>query len=226
MTASRGSPPTLLAFDAATATCSVAAWSGGRVVAALAERPGRRHAERLVPMIEAVLAEAGLGYDALDALAVTVGPGSFTGVRIGLACARGLALASAKPLIGVTTLEALAHGAGAGRAVAAVIWAGRNRVFLQGFDAGGGARDEPRAVTLLEAAESVPLSDVLIGDAAQALAALTGGAYDPAILGPDATAVAELAARRLAGGTQPSDRMPVPLYLRPPDARPMTARAP
>ncbi|MEX2648342.1 MAG: tRNA (adenosine(37)-N6)-threonylcarbamoyltransferase complex dimerization subunit type 1 TsaB [Alphaproteobacteria bacterium] len=225
MTASRGSPPTLLALDAATATCSVAAWAGGRVVAALAERPGRRHAERLVPMIEAVLAEAGLGYDALDALAVTVGPGSFTGVRIGLACARGLALASAKPLIGVTTLEALAHGAGAGRAVAAVIWSGRDRVFLQCFDPGGRARGEPRAATLIEAAASVALTDLLIGDAAAALAALTGGAFDPAAFGPDAAAVAELAARRLAGGLEPTARMPVPLYLRPPDARPMAARA-
>jgi tRNA threonylcarbamoyl adenosine modification protein YeaZ len=212
--------PRLLALDAATAALSVAVWSEGRIVARLAEGPGRRHAERLVPMVEAVLAAAGLGYADLDAFAATVGPGSFTGVRIGLGAARGLALAAAKPLIGVTTLEALAWGRGA--ACVAVIASGRDLVFVQAFHAGGARRTEPALLRLDDAAAIVAEGDLLIGDAAAALAAVTGAPVVAEATHPDAGAVAALAARRFAAG--PPAAVPVPLYLRPPDAKPMAAR--
>jgi len=98
----------ILAFDTALGACSAAVWADGLVLARAFEPRSRGHAEALLPMIEAVLAEAGLRLDALDRLAVTVGPGSFAGTRVGLAAARGLALATGLPLVGVTTLEAVA----------------------------------------------------------------------------------------------------------------------
>ncbi|SVB53720.1 uncharacterized protein METZ01_LOCUS206574, partial [marine metagenome] len=98
----------LLALDAATTSCSVACWSGGAVIAQREETAGRRQAEILMPMVQSAMREAGFDYNMLDLIAVTIGPGSFTGVRIGLAAARGIALASGLPLTGVTTLQALA----------------------------------------------------------------------------------------------------------------------
>ena len=100
----------VLAFDTALGACSVAAWSEGEILAARHQRLERGHAEALMPMVEAVRAEAGLAYDEFDLIAVTVGPGTFTGLRIGLAAARGLALASGVALVGLTTLEVVAWG--------------------------------------------------------------------------------------------------------------------
>ena len=107
----------LLAIDTALDACSVAVVSGPRIVAET-DVIGRGHAERLVAMIEAVMAKADCGFSDLDRIAVTVGPGSFTGIRVGLATARGLALAAGKPLVGVLTLDAMVQGTqGSGRPV-------------------------------------------------------------------------------------------------------------
>ena len=110
------------------------------MAAARFEPMARGQPERLVPMIEEVMAEAGLAYDALDAIAVTRGPGGFTGVRIGLATARGLALASGRPVIGLTSFEAVAAAArsrrrGAAGSLAVLIDAKRRDLYLQVFDA-------------------------------------------------------------------------------------------
>ncbi|MGH6719008.1 MAG: tRNA (adenosine(37)-N6)-threonylcarbamoyltransferase complex dimerization subunit type 1 TsaB, partial [Alphaproteobacteria bacterium] len=146
----------ILALDAATAMCSAAVLDDGRVVAHRLERLGRGHAERLLPMVLEVLADAGLGFSALDRLAVTIGPGTFTGVRIGLATARGLALAADRPLIGVTTLETLAFDALAfaaeAQSVAAVVAAGRGRVYVQVFGPDLAPAGPPAALELAEAA--------------------------------------------------------------------------
>ncbi|MGH6919536.1 MAG: tRNA (adenosine(37)-N6)-threonylcarbamoyltransferase complex dimerization subunit type 1 TsaB, partial [Geminicoccaceae bacterium] len=106
----------LLAIDSAGASCSAAVWDQARPVAQglLAFRvvePARGQAERLIELVEAVLADVGLRYDALGALAVNCGPGSFTGVRSAVAAARGLALATDLGVIPVSSLEALAGGA-------------------------------------------------------------------------------------------------------------------
>jgi len=95
----------------------------------------RGHAEAVVPMVASVMADSGLRYDQLDAIAVTIGPGTFTGIRIGLAAARGLALASSRPMVGITTLEAIAHGAQANkRSVLVLLDARKGQLYAQLFD--------------------------------------------------------------------------------------------
>ncbi len=129
----------LLAFDTAGTACSAAVWRGGAIRARRFEIMSRGQSERLVPMIEAVMAEAGIAYRALDAIAVTRGPGGFTGVRIGLATARALALACARPLIGVSNFEAVAAAVPEderrGRSLAVVLDAKRSDLYVQAFGA-------------------------------------------------------------------------------------------
>lgn len=103
----------ILAFDTALDACSVALWADGEIIAHSFQERRRGHAETLMVMVEDVRRSALLEYSDLDRLAVTVGPGGFTGLRIGLAAARGMALATGLPLFGVTTLEAVAASAAA-----------------------------------------------------------------------------------------------------------------
>ncbi len=207
----------ILALDAATAACSVALLSGGGVVAYRLERLGRGHAERLMPMVLEVVAEAGIDFPALDRLAVTIGPGTFTGVRIGLAAARGLALAAARPLVGVTTLETLAfqaRDAASPGGIAAAVAAGPGWVYLQVFGPDLAPVGPPAALPLAEAAQRIPPGAVLAGDIEPELAAKLspGVVLRPAVL--DARAVGLLAERHPL-----PDRPPAPLYVRAPDAR-------
>ncbi len=104
----------ILAIETSAAQCAVAVVSGGAVFAR-AEAMERGHAERLMPMIAEVMAEAGIGWEAIETVAVCTGPGSFTGIRVGVAAARGIALGRGIPAVGVTRLEALAFGRGAVR---------------------------------------------------------------------------------------------------------------
>ena len=123
-------PPLILAFDTSAARCAAALVSGGRVLVARDEATDRGQAERLLPMLQEMLAEAGLGWNDLDGIAVATGPGNFTGVRIAVAAARGLALALGVPAVGVTAFEALA---GPGEATVA-IEDRRGTVFVQRFE--------------------------------------------------------------------------------------------
>src|SRR3954469_13051000 len=130
---------TVLAFDCAISGLAVAVVRDG---AALAQRreEGRGQAATLLPAIARVLQEANVDRRALSLLAVTVGPGSFTGVRVGLAAARGLALASGLPLFGVTAFEAISAAVAPaeriGRTLLVAIDSRRGDLFLQGFAAG------------------------------------------------------------------------------------------
>jgi tRNA threonylcarbamoyl adenosine modification protein YeaZ len=132
-------PPLILAFDTSAARCAAALVSGGRVLAARDEATDRGHVERLLPMIEALLAEAGAGWGDLDGIAVCTGPGNFTGLRVAVATARGLALALGVPAVGVTAFEALAAPDGP---AAVAIEDRRGTVFVQAFR-DGAALGEP-----------------------------------------------------------------------------------
>jgi tRNA threonylcarbamoyladenosine biosynthesis protein TsaB len=126
----------IIAIDTSTLTAGVAAWSDGAVVA---ERRARvtTHSDVLLSMVDEVLREAGWSIAALDGVACTAGPGSFTGLRIGLATAKGLCFAAGKPLAGVGSLEALAARAPDGQ-VAAVMDAHKQEVYAAIYDVAGG----------------------------------------------------------------------------------------
>ncbi|QTF08277.1 tRNA (adenosine(37)-N6)-threonylcarbamoyltransferase complex dimerization subunit type 1 TsaB [Brenneria izadpanahii] len=113
----------ILALDTATEACSVALWNDGEIHSLFEVCP-REHTQRVLPMVRQVLAESGLTLNVLDALAFGQGPGSFTGVRIGIGIAQGLALGADLPMIGISTLETMAQGAfrcrGATRVLAAI----------------------------------------------------------------------------------------------------------
>ena len=102
----------ILALDTATSSCSVAATEGGELAAELTISKDQTHAKHLMQLIHSVLGKAGFGVGDLDGLAVTIGPGSFTGLRIGVSTVKGLAHALGKPVVGVSTLEALARQCG------------------------------------------------------------------------------------------------------------------
>lgn len=219
-----------LGIDTANSVCAVAVWADGALVASVADRLARGQAERLLPMIADALAQAGLGHVDIDRYAVTVGPGAFTGLRVGLAAARGLALAGGKPLVGVTSLEAAALAArtAAGaveRPVLVVLDSRREDFYVQAFD----ARGTPLTAVLSLLPADIPAVAAafavtgpgetgwgLLGDAADRVAASLPDAV-PLVL--DAAAAAQAVARLAAGLTadrlagHPAD----PLYIRPPD---------
>jgi tRNA threonylcarbamoyladenosine biosynthesis protein TsaB len=214
----------VLGLDSAGGACSAALWRDGAVIARRFEVMERGHAEALMPMAEAVMTEAGMDFAALDAIGVTVGPGAFTGVRIGLAAARGLALAAEVPAVGVTTFEALAaavpEAERAGRALLVAVDSKRADVYAQLFDAAVEPMSEPAALAPAALAGLLPRGPLLtVGDGVRLLADVLAGRdvrASSAAPHPDAAWVATLAAARLeAGGPMTS---PAPLYLRPPDA--------
>ncbi len=217
----------VLALDTASGACSAALWRDGAIPARRLAEMTRGHAEALMPMVRTVIDEAGIAYADLDAIAVTIGPGAFTGLRIGLAAARGMALAARLPVVGVTTLEALAHAAGpderVGRQVLAVIDSRRADVYAQLFSGDLDPLSEPEICAPAElAARFAGAALVLCGDGAALLrdALREHGAQtiSPAASHwPDAAIVAAIAARRLP--VEPGAPPPSPLYLRPPEAK-------
>ena len=224
----------LLALDTATSACSVALWSAGRILAHRGRAMERGHAEVLMPMIREVLDAASCagGVRALDAIAVTVGPGAFTGVRIGLAAARAMGLAAGLPVLGLTTLEVVASAQDpAGIPLLVALDSKRADLYAQVFEAGGAPRGDPAALLPARLAELlVPGETVAIaGDAgAAAAAALAAAGWPVHVLDgpgrPDAAAVAQLAAARWQDRLPPPDSPPpAPLYLRPPDVTPPRA---
>jgi tRNA threonylcarbamoyladenosine biosynthesis protein TsaB len=208
----------VLGLDTCLSSCSVAVLDGERVLASAREVMARGHQERLAPMARQVMAEAGVAFDKLDRIAVTVGPGSFTGLRVGIAFAKGLALALDLPAVGIGTLEALAAEAGQDSAglVFAAIDARRGQLYLQAFE-DGRALMAPDALTAeVAAARLAELSQgrpfTLVGSGAALLVDFASNAKVIAAEGADARRVARLATTR-----EPAPLKP--LYLRAPDAK-------
>lgn len=220
----------ILAFDTSLAACSAALHDGatGRTLARRWAAMERGHAEALPQMVASVVDEGGLSFRDIDRIAVPRGPGSFTGIRIGLAMARGLALALGKPVVAPTTLEALAWNVTdnpEARPVVAVIDPGREEFHLQAFDAAGGALSQAQAVRNGDIAGMVPGNALVTGPGARSLVALVtarGLAVSASHASPLPDA-AIIAARAAALPDMPS---PEPLYIRPPDAKPLPGQAP
>lgn len=218
--------PRLLAIDTTTGACSAALtdMGTGAVLAALYEPMARGHAEALAPMVQAVMASADLPMSAVSRLAVTTGPGTFTGCRIGLAFARTLGAALGIPVTGISTLQAIAaplfDTADAASDIAAVMDARRGEVYLQCF-APDGATRAPAEVLPVKAAVAALAGRQfrLAGTGADVLLAAGPDQADAwqrtsAPDFPDARHVAALAAKLPV-----PDAMPEPLYLRAPDAK-------
>jgi tRNA threonylcarbamoyl adenosine modification protein YeaZ len=214
----------LLAIDTALEACSVGVVDGERVFVR-SEVADRGHAERLMGMIQATMAESGLAFADLDRIAVTVGPGSFTGVRIGIAAARGLALVSGTPTVGLVTLAVHAEeariAAGAGPVLVAIA-AGRGALYGALYAADGRELEPPRTASAQSLAALVAGDTVLAGSGADlVVAALPMDTRIVVAHRQSSPAVGALCA--LALRAPASDAAPEPLYLRPPDAKPQAA---
>lgn len=206
----------VLGIDTALPACSVALTRDGTALARLSEPMMRGHQERLAQMVEAVMAAAGLPFAAIDRVAVTVGPGSFTGLRVGLAFAKALALALDRPCVGVGCLDALARSAGTAGLTMAVIDARRGQVYLQAF-ADGRAVTAPdtadiaaAAALIVEVAAGRPVT--LVGSGAALVGAPGEGWTTLPLDAPDPVIVARLGEAAPLTSARP-------LYLRAPDAR-------
>jgi tRNA threonylcarbamoyladenosine biosynthesis protein TsaB len=223
----------LLAIDTALAACSAAvldtaqAASHGGIIASESLPMSRGHAEALMPLVARVMKASELSFADLDRIVVTTGPGSFTGLRVGIAAARGLGLAMEILVVGVSTLAAYAApylGTDSKYPVIAAVDARHAHVYLEVFAASGRTLIAPRLAPLSEAVRAASEAPArIVGSAAQAIAdALSGGGPGPVTIdGRDAPDIGWIAQ---IGAVMPEpDAPPTPLYLRAPDAQPQNA---
>lgn len=210
----------VLVIDTALGLCTAGVFEVGETVRTLglrSEAMTKGHAERLGGLARDAVADAG-GFGVVDRIAVTVGPGSFTGLRVGLAFAQGLGAALDRPVVGVSTLDALAASA-EGADVAALIDARRGQVYAR-FWRDGVADQAAEALSLEQAADRIaalPSGAVLVGSGAALFADTVRDAVSLDLAGPSPEAIA-----RLAAALDPASAPPSPLYLRAPDATPPT----
>lgn len=225
----------ILGFDTCMGACSVAIAVGAgqaqpRIVRRF-EAMDRGQAERLMPMIEDALRESGIGISEIDRIAVTHGPGTFTGTRISVAAARGFALSMGKPVVSFSSLEVLARNVvvptGAARDLVIAVNANRGEAYVQVFDAvTKAAKSEPRLLAITECVSlSVEEPVFVAGTAATDIVAGFTGAGVSAICGPVAVQPDIYDSVITA-----ADRVPLalplkPLYLRPPDAKPQAGKS-
>ncbi|MCD2183623.1 tRNA (adenosine(37)-N6)-threonylcarbamoyltransferase complex dimerization subunit type 1 TsaB [Rhizobium sp. GN54] len=214
----------LLAIDTSGSGCFAAIHdSDSNVTLGFAgEDIGRGHAERLMAFVDAALDSAGVELSAIDRIAVTIGPGSFTGIRVGVAAARGLSLALGVPAVGVSTLAAIAAGHLSGHPAAPVfvaIDAKRGEAYCQAFAADGSAITAPQVLSLEEARSAAEASRGTVIGSAAALVAGTAGEIEPSRPIPIETVA------RLGALADPVGDKPKPLYLRGPDAKPQAGFA-
>ena len=215
----------ILAIDTALDACAAAVLdtSTSKLIAQESQTMKRGHAEALMPLIARVMHQSGLSFASLDRIAVTTGPGSFTGLRVGLSAARGIALAARKPAVGLTTLSAYAapliseHGE---HPIISAIDARHDHVYVQVVTGDGGALVRPRVAPIEEALDASRFgAPHLVGNAAAILAERWPKDAEPpvrieALPAPDISWVAWLGA-----AVSPSTAPARPFYLRAPDAK-------
>lgn len=219
----------VLAIDTALGACSACVVDAGNSEPLSHESMPmeRGHAEALLPLIDRVVSSLEGGFESLDRVAVTIGPGSYTGLRVGIAAARAIGLAAGVPVVGVSTLSGLIAALMSSdqrHLLAAAIDARHGHIYLQVMAPGGRIVVPPSFLGLRDAVRLLGSGPVrLIGSAAQALAAeaLTQG-IEALVAGtapaPEITFVA-----RLGALADPAHALPKPLYLRGPDAKPQDA---
>jgi tRNA threonylcarbamoyladenosine biosynthesis protein TsaB len=218
----------VLAVDTALEACSAAVLdTSDGITASETLAMTRGHAEAVMPLIARVMRAAAIGFADLDRIAVAVGPGSFTGLRVGISATRGIALAAGKPAIGLSTLASFAAPLIAdddSTQVVAAIDARHEHVYLQVFGIGGRTLVTPRMATVRDAARTAMTGPArIIGSAANKVAAAwPKGAEPPLVVeqraAPDIGWIARLGAAAAEGHGPPK-----PLYLRAPDAQPQNA---
>ena len=218
----------VLAIDTALEACSAAVLDpDGGITASESVAMTRGHAETLMPLIARVMNGAGVEFAQLDRIAVTTGPGSFTGLRVGISAARGIALAAGKPAVGLSTLAALAAPLIAtddGTQVVAAIDARHEHIYLQVFGVNGRTLVGPRVASLRDAARAAMAAPTrIVGSAANKMAAAWPKGAEPPLsveqrAAPDIEWIARLGAAATDGYSPPK-----PLYLREPDAQPQDA---
>jgi tRNA threonylcarbamoyladenosine biosynthesis protein TsaB len=216
----------ILAIDTALDACAAAVLDteAGRLIAQESQAMKRGHAEALMPLIARVIEHSGIGFAGLDRIAVTTGPGSFTGLRVGLSAARGIALAANKPVVGVTTLTAYAApvvSQNSEQPVISAIDARHDQVYLQVVSGNGSSLIWPRAAPIEEALDASRFgAPHLVGNAARILADRWPPDAPPpfkvdAFPAPDIAWVGWLGA-----AVSPNTAPARPFYLRAPDAKP------
>lgn len=216
----------ILAIDTALGACAACLLDRGAGEPVAMERllMERGHAEACVPLLERVIARAEGGSAAIDRIAVTVGPGSFTGLRVGLSAARAAGLALGRPVVGVTTLAAFLApllAAPTGRVIAAAIDARHGRVFVQAQAPGGRVVVPPRLMPLREAVRALGSSALALAGPAAPLLAAEAGAVGLDAMVVDAAPAPDIAwVARLGLAADPASAPADPLYLREADAMP------
>ncbi len=222
----------ILAIDTALEACAacVLDTAAGKTIALESLPMPRGHAEALMPLIARVIKDAGIGFDRLDRIAVTTGPGSFTGLRVGLSAARGIALAASKPAVGVTTLSAYAAplvSESSEHPIISAIDARHDHVYFQVVGGNGNSLIRARVAPVAEALAASRLgAPRLVGNAAKLLAERWPAQALPPVKidqnpAPDIAWVAWLGA-----AANPNTAPARPFYLRPPDAKPQAAPVP
>ena len=218
----------VLAIDTALETCAAAVLDTEPGKMASEALPMLRgHAEALVPLVQRVMKQADMAFSALDRIAVTTGPGSFTGLRVGISAARGIALAAGKPAVGVTTLAAYAAPYIAENdqiSVAVAIDARHDHVYLQVFGPGGRTHVAPRIIGVRDAARAAAHGPTrIVGTGARMLAAAWPTGEPAPVVVEDKRAPDIIWVGRLAIASDAPTGAPKPLYLRAPDAQPQDA---
>jgi tRNA threonylcarbamoyladenosine biosynthesis protein TsaB len=216
----------ILAIDTALDACAagVLDTEAGRLIAQESQAMKRGHAEALMPLIARVIEQSGIAFAALDRIAVTTGPGSFTGLRVGLSAARGIALAANKPVVGLTTLTAYAApfvSESGEHPIISAIDARHDHVYLQAVSGNGSSLIRPRVASIEEALGAARFgAPHLVGNAARILADRWPAQEPPPVTvdpqpAPDIAWVAWLGA-----AVSPNTAPARPFYLRAPDAKP------